>query len=163
MKEIKLDKKEREFLIELLSHDKSKKAETLLKRLKKAEKKIKPSSAKSKGRGLQYFVCEEISELLDIPYSQSDDNCLIHSREMGLNGVDVILRGEAREMFPFSIECKACETLAIPQWVEQARANTAEGTDWLLIFRKQSLGATPFITMDWKTFKNIYKNYLHKK
>ena len=160
MKELRLDKKEREFLMGLLSHNNDKKAQVLLKRLQRAEKPIKPSSAKGKGRGLQQWVCDRISRLLNIPYNQSDDDCLIHSREMSSNGVDVILRGKAKELFPYSIECKACETLSIPQWVEQAKSNQQENTDWMLIFKKQSMGSEPYVVLSWETFEKIYMNLL---
>ena len=161
MKDVKLDKKEMEFLMELLYLNNDKKAAQILyKRLQRATKPIKPSSAKGKGRGLQYWVCERISELLNLPYKQGDDECLIHSREMGQHGTDIILRGEARSKFPFSIECKSCETLSIPQWVEQARTNQQEGTDWMLIFKKQSMGTAPYIVLSWETFEKIYKKVL---
>lgn len=157
MKELKLDKKEREFLMGLLSHNNDKRAQVLMKRIQRAEKPIKPSSAKGKGRSLQYWVCEKISNLLNIPYNQKDDECLIQSRPMGLSGVDIVLRGKAKELFPFSIECKACETLSIPQWVEQARSNQQENTDWMLVFKKQSMGSEPYVVLSWETFEKMYK------
>lgn len=160
MKDIKMDNKEMEFLMELLSHNNDKRAQVLMKRIQRARKPIKTSSAKGKGRGLQYWVCERLSKLLNIPYVQSDDGCLIHSREMGQHGTDIVLRGEAKRKFPFSIECKACETLSIPQWVEQAKANGQEDTDWLLIFKKRSMGTNPYVVLSWETFEKIYKNLL---
>lgn len=160
MKEVKLDKKEIELLVGLLSDNDSKLAINLRKRLLKATKPIKVSSAKSKGRTLQYTVCEDIAELLGINFNQQDDNCLIHSREMGLNGTDVVLRGKAKELFPYSIECKACETLAIPKWIEQAKSNIQDNTDWMLIVKKQSIGK-PICIVDWENFKNIFKKLLH--
>ena len=161
MKDVKLDKKEMEYLISLLSADDGKLSVILKKRLQKALTPIRAKSAKSKGRNLQMAVCTDISDLTGIPFDQQDDNCPIHSREMGLNGTDVILRGEAGRMFPFSIECKSCETLSVPQWIEQAKSNTTDNTDWLLIVKKQSVGS-PFCVMDWKVFLKIYKKLLQK-
>ena len=164
MKDIKLDKKEMEFLMGLLYLNNDKKvAQTLYKRLQRATRPIKPSSAKGKGRNLQQWVCERISALTGIPYKQSDDDCLIHSRDMGLNGTDVILRGDAKEKFPYSIECKACETLSIPQWVEQAKANQQEGTDWMLIFKKHSMGSEPYVVLSWEAFEKLYRKALTKE
>lgn len=160
MKEVKMDRKEMEFLCGLLSHNDEKMAQALLKRLRRAERPIKPSSAKGKGRGLQQWVCDRISKLLNIPFVQSDDDCLIHSREMSSNGVDVILRGKAKELFPYSIECKACESLAVPQWVAQAKSNVQDGTDWMLIFKKQSMGNIPYVVISWETFEKIYAKTL---
>ena len=39
-------------------------------------------------------------------------------------------------MFPFSVEAKNQENFSINKWVEQARFNTVEGTDWLLVISK---------------------------
>lgn len=137
-------------------------AEKLIKKLERAEKKIKTSSAKGKGRGLQYWVCERIANLFGIEFKQGDDECLIHSREMGQHGTDVILRGEIGKKFPFDIECKACESLSIPDWVRQARTNKKEDRDWLLIFKKQTIGHEPLALMEWETFEKMIKKGLNK-
>lgn len=127
----------------------------LIKKFENAEKTIKVSSRKEKGRGLQYWVCERIAEMFGIEFIQSDDTCLIHSREMGQHGTDIILRGEIFNKFPFDIECKSCESLSIPDWIRQAKANKKENRDWLLVFKKQTLGHTPFVIMEWETFQKI--------
>lgn len=137
-----------------------KECEKLIKKFERAEKKIKVSSAKGKGRGLQYWVCEQIAKMFGVEFVQSDDDCLIHSREMGQNGVDIILRGEIRKKFPFDIECKSCESLSIPEWIRQARANKKENRDWLLVFKKQTLGHTPFVVMEWETFEKLMSKIL---
>ena len=133
-----------------------KECERLIKKFENAEKKIKVSSAKGKGRGLQYWVCDRIAEMFGIEFVQSDDNCLIHSREMGQHGTDIVLRGEVAQQFPFDIECKSCESLSIPEWVRQARANKKENRDWLLIFKKHTLGSKPLVIMEWETFEKIF-------
>ena len=129
----------------------------LIKKFENAEKKIKVSSAKGKGRGLQYWVCERIAEMFGIEFVQSNDNCLIHSREMGQHGTDIVLRGEIAESVPFDIECKSCESLSIPEWIRQARANKKENRDWLLIFKKHTLGSKPLVIMEWETFEKLFK------
>ena len=129
----------------------------ILGKLERAEKKIKTSSAKGKGRNLQYWVCERIAEMFGIKFVQSDDTCLVHSREMGLSGCDVILRGELYNKFPYDIECKAQESLSIPDWVRQARTNTKEGRKWLVVFKKQTIGGEPLVLMDWSTFEELFK------
>jgi hypothetical protein len=108
---------------------------------------IKTSSAKAKGRSLQNWACQEISNILRIPWGKDE---LIASREMGQSGVDVRLIGEAKTRFPFSIECKNCQSWAIPAWIEQAKSNQTEGTDWLLIVKKN--GVKPIVVMDGKRF-----------
>jgi hypothetical protein len=133
-------------------------AEKLLKKFERAETKIKVSSAKGKGRGLQYWVCDRIAKMFGLEFIQSDDNCLVHSREMGQHGTDIVLRGKVFDDFPFDIECKSCESLSIPEWVRQARANKKENRDWLLVFKKQTIGHEPLVLMEWETFEKIIKD-----
>lgn len=127
----------------------------LVEKIKKATKRIAVSSAKGKGRELQKWVCREISELTGIPYNQQDDDCLIHGREMGQAGVDIILRGAARELFPFSIECKSTEKLSLTTTILQARANTQDGTDWMIVHRNKAV-REPIIILTWEAFARIY-------
>ena len=134
-----------------------KECKRLIKKFENAEKKIKVSSAKGKGRGLQYWVCEQIAELFGIEFVQSDDDCPIHSREMGQHGTDIVLRGQIAKKFPFDVECKSCETLSIPEWVRQARANKKENRDWLLVFKKHTLGIKPLVIMEWEVFEKLFR------
>lgn len=132
-------------------------SEKIIGKLERAEKKIKTSSAKGKGRNLQYWVCERIAEIFGIKFVQSDDECLVQSRPMGQHSVDIILRGELKKKFPFSIECKAQETLNITEWIRQARENELPDTRWMLIFKKQTLGSKPIVCLDFETFLQCYK------
>lgn len=164
MKEILFKPAETYFLKHVLddynkSHSEkySKISKSILGKLEHAEKKIKTSSAKGKGRNLQYWVCERIAEMFGIKFVQSDDTCLVHSREMGQHGTDICLRGELYNKFPFDVECKAQESLSIPDWVRQARTNTKEGRKWLVVFKKQTIGGEPLVLMDWSTFEKILK------
>lgn len=136
---------------------KTKESKKIIGKLERAEKKIKTSSAKGKGRNLQYWVCERIAEMFGIKFVQSDDECLVQSRPMGQHSVDIILRGELKKKFPFSIECKAQETLNITEWIRQARENELPDTRWMLIFKKQTLGSKPIICLDFETFLQHYK------
>ena len=134
----------------------------LIKKFENAEKTIKVSSRKGKGRGLQYWVCDRIAKIFGIEFVQSDDSCLIQSRPMGQHGTDVILRGNIYKEFPFDIECKSCESLSIPEWVRQARTNKKENRNWLVIFKKQTIGHEPLVLMEWGTFERLFmkgRNY----
>lgn len=134
----------------------------LLAKLSKAEVRIKISSAKGKGRELQYWVCRKISELTGLPYVQQDDQCLIHSREMGQQGTDIVLRGEAQTKFPFAIECKSTEEMSMLSFVRQAAANIKPGLDWLVVYRSKSL-TRPVAVMDWDTLEKLWKQAQGRK
>lgn len=121
------------------------------KKIEALDKRIKVSSAKGKGRNLQMWVCEQISKLLNIPFVQSDDSSLIASRPMGQHGLDCILRGEALKRFPYSIECKNSEQLDLVGTINQAKANEAKGTHWLIVHKRKAL-AKPIVIMEWDTF-----------
>ena len=155
MKEILFKKEEADYLIKLLEGETSKMSKSLISKLMNCQKKIKVSSAKMKGRFLQYWVCERIATIFGVEYDQQNDDCPIHSREMGLNGVDVILRGELSKKFPYDIECKSCESLSLPQWIRQAKANKKDDHDYLLVIKKKSVGVDPFVVMDWSTFEKL--------
>jgi hypothetical protein len=117
--------------------------------------RIKTSSAKDKGRALQYFVCDHISMLLyGKPFNQKDDNCLIHSREMGQAGSDIILRGDAQERFPFTVECKSTESFSLVPTINQVRANLKKGTDWLIVHRRKAL-PDPIVILTWEAFERL--------
>lgn len=132
----------------------------LIKKFQRAEKPIKVSSRKGKGRGLQYWVCKRIAKIFGIEFVQSDDTCLVHSREMGQHGTDICLRGELYDKFPFDIECKSCESLSILEWVRQARTNKKENREWLVVFKKQTIGHEPLVLMEWETFEKLMMKIL---
>lgn len=127
----------------------------LRKKIERAGKVLKTSSRKAKGRNLQYWVCEQISRITGIPYLQSDDSCLIHSREMGLSGKDIVLRGEAYKRFPFSVECKNSEDLDLPNTIAQVKANTKEGEIWIIVHKRKTI-KEPIVIMSWDGFERIW-------
>lgn len=129
-------------------------AHKTIRKLKKSKKRIKIRSAKSKGRNLQKFVCERVSSLTGLPFIQDDDDCNIHSREMGQSGLDVILRGDAKKKFQFSIECKSAESFNMSKTIAQVKSNQAENTDWLIVYKKKML-AEPIVIMEWAAFEKL--------
>lgn len=118
----------------------------------KTKKRISVQSAKAKGRRLQQWVAKKISEITGIPLEKDGE---IESRPMGQSGTDIRLSGEALYHFPFSVECKSQETWSIPAWIRQAQENQIEGTDWLLVCKRNH--EKPVVVMDAKTFFMIYK------
>lgn len=133
--------------------------EKLIRKLERAEKKIKTSSAKAKGRNLQYWVCCKIADFFHIEFNQQEDECLIHSREMGQHNVDIILRGYVKKQFPFSIECKNQETISIKDWIKQAKTNEQENNYWMLIFKNKEI-KNPVVCLDFETFLKFYRMQL---
>jgi hypothetical protein len=129
----------------------------LRKKIERTGNRIKIQSAKAKGRSLQYWVCERISQMIDIPYKQSDDQCLIHSREMGQAGSDIILRGEAKHRFPFSVECKASEQLDLPGTIKQVKANTDDDEKWIIVHKRKSI-PDPIVIMAWDSFQELMED-----
>ena len=128
--------------------------DALLNRLRRSLTRIKTSSGKDKGKALQFWVCERISKITGIQYVQSDDSCLIHSREMGQPGADIVLRGEAIKAFPYSVECKSTESLGLLETIKQASANQKDGTDWLIVHRRKAY-KEPIVILAWSAFEKL--------
>lgn len=116
------------------------------------------ASRKAKGRRLQKLVADKIGELLNLEVGKDE---MIAPREMGQSGTDVRLIGPAKEMFPFSIECKNQETWSLPNWIKQAKGNKERETDWLLVCQKNHM--KPVVVMDMDVFFEIFENLLIKE
>ena len=90
-----------------------------------------PQSRKSKGRVFQQHLRDDLITHLNI---NPDD---ILSTAMGQGGCDLYLSPAAREWFPFGVEAKRCESLAIPAWWKQCENNASkEGLIPLLVFKR---------------------------
>lgn len=106
---------------------------------------MKAQSAKAKGRNLQKFVVEKIYELH--PFLEEGD---VRSTGMGQGGEDVQLSPAARKVFPYSIECKSRESIAVYAWFQQAKANAPAGVTPLLVIKQNR--SEPLIVLraeDW--------------
>jgi hypothetical protein len=119
---------------------------------------ISIKSRKAKARRLQNWAAKKISGLLGIPCGKDKD---IQGREMGQSGADVRLMGVARELFKYSVECKFCESWAIPAWIKQAKSNQDEETDWLLFIKKNR--HEEIVIMDAEAFFKLCKKALEKE
>ena len=90
-----------------------------------------PASRKAKGRRLQQAVRQDLVDRLGI------DPGDILSTAMGQSGCDLYLSPAARARFPFGVECKAQERIALPEWWEQCTRNAAaEGLTPLLVLKQ---------------------------
>ena len=92
---------------------------------------MKTQSAKSKGRRLQQQVAADIVKHFSA--LQEDD---ARSTSMGCGGEDVQLSPAARHCFPFSVECKNCEKLALWPALQQCAANAGASATPLLVFKR---------------------------
>ena len=102
-----------------------------------------PASRKAKGRRLQQAARQDLIDRLGI------DPGDILSTGMGQSGCDLYLSPAARERFPFGVECKAQERIALPEWWEQCTRNAAaEGLAPLLVLKQSR--REPLAVLRWE-------------
>jgi len=111
---------------------------------------MKPQSAKAKGRKLQQWVRDQLIEHRDI---HPED---IESRSMGAGGEDLIMARDARQKFPYSIECKNQEKLNV--WDAYAQAQANSGDHEPIVFIKKN-GKKPLVVLDAEHFINEDRNF----
>lgn len=105
---------------------------------------MKTQSCKSKGRRLQQKVVADV--LAAFPHLQPDD---VRSTSMGCGGEDVQLSSAARRAFPFSVECKNTEKLALWSALEQCQANCRAPDTPLVIFKRNR--SPTYAALPWET------------
>lgn len=93
---------------------------------------MKTSSAKSKARRLQQHTARRILETFQLPESDAK------SLPMGSQGEDIWLSQKARELFPFSVECKNVEKLNVWAAFDQAKDNAGGHFPLLVHSRNRS-------------------------
>lgn len=119
------------------------------------KKSISIASRKAKGRNFQNWIAQQISRVTGIPCGKDE---LIQGREMGNSGTDIRLYGEAKTLFPFSVECKKQETWSILAWIEQAKANQIKDTNWILFCTKNRFDKV--VIMDAEVFFDIWEKVI---
>ena len=115
----------------------------------KKKPRITVKSGKARGRKFQQWTANEISKVIGIPCGKDLD---IESRPGGQSGTDIILRGRAKELFPFAIENKNQEKWSVHEWIKQAKSN-AEGNNWLLFCKRNHM--KPIVVLDADKFFEI--------
>lgn len=111
----------------------------------KKKRKITYSSAKAKGRIFQQDIAKRISMLLGIPWGYNEQ---IAPREMGQSGTDIRLIADAKDRFPWSVECKRVESVNLFAAVKQAKSNQVSGTDWVLFLKRSREDAVAVLDID---------------
>ena len=110
-----------------------------------------PASRKAKGRRLQQAVRQDLVVRLGI------DPGDILSTAMGQSGCDLYLSPAARTIFPFGVECKAQERIALPAWWQQCTRNAAaEGLAPLLILKQSR--REPLAVLRWEDLLSLLQN-----
>jgi len=94
---------------------------------------MKPRSGKNKGRRLQNFVRDMLRDTF--PDLHKDD---IKSQTMGMPGEDIVLSPAARNVIPYSFECKNVERLDLWGSLAQAETNSQDRDPILVIKRNRS-------------------------
>ena len=105
----------------------------------------KTRSAKAKGRRLQNQVRDLLLETFKDELEPDD----IRSQIMGMSGEDIVLSPAARRLFPFSVECKAQESLSIWSALEQAESNAGKHIPLLVFKRNRS---KTYVTIELEEF-----------
>jgi len=102
-----------------------------------------PASRKAKGRRLQQAVRQDLVDRLGI------DPGDILSTAMGQSGCDLYLSPAARALFPYGVECKHQEAIAIPAWWKQCESNASKvGLIPLLVFKRNR--EEPLAVLRWE-------------
>ena len=101
---------------------------------------MRPASAKAKGRRLQYRVRDDLQQALRLLPGD------ILSRSMGAAGTDLVLSPAAQARFPFAVECKNQETVALWAAFRQAEANAGTQPPLLVVARNRT---PPLAVLRW--------------
>lgn len=106
-------------------------------------------SRKGKARALQNKIAEDLRAHLS-PLGSSD----ISPAVMGTSGMDILLSSRARDQFPFAIEAKNQESLAIWDALKQCESNAEkEKLTPLLVFKRAR--SETYAVLRWQDFLGL--------
>jgi len=94
-------------------------------------------SSKAKGRRLQNYVRDMLREIYCNSLQEDD----IKSQTMGMTGEDIVLSPAAREIIPYSFECKNVERLQMWQAIDQCETNKPDSSAPAIVFKKNQKDA----------------------
>lgn len=110
---------------------------------------MKPASAKAKGRLLQNVVRDKILDM----YPQLEPETDVRSALMGETGEDVKLSKKARQLFPYSVECKSLKTISVFRHYEQCTKNCPQGATPLVVIKENR--KKPLAVVDFEYFMEM--------
>jgi len=96
-------------------------------------------------------VRDQIREMFNLP---EDD---VRSTAMGQSGEDVQLSDRARQMFPYSVECKNVEKLNVWSAYEQCESNSGDYEPVLFMKKNRK---EPLVVIDAKHFFNLLRRLI---
>jgi hypothetical protein len=112
--------------------------------------KIRPQSAKAKGRRLQQAVRDAILDRF--PSLHPDD---VRSTSMGASGEDVQLSPAARQLLPITVECKSIAKIAACRFYDQAKEHSLKspGSEPVVVMRENH--GKPLVIVDLDFFLQL--------
>ena len=110
---------------------------------------IKTSYPKAKGRRLQQWVRARI--LAAFPKLHND----VRSTSMGASGEDILLSKAARDVLPYSVECKSLAKVAAYKYLDQAISNCPVGAEPLVVIKADR--HSPILIIDAEHFFSIIR------
>ena len=110
-----------------------------------------PASRKAKGRRFQQALREDL--ITELAIDPGD----ILSTAMGQSGCDLYLSPAAREQFPFGVEAKHQERIALPEWWQQCTRNAeVEELVPLLVFKRN--WEEPLAVLRWSDLLSLLRH-----
>lgn len=106
-------------------------------------------SAKAKGRRLQQLMRDLILDMF--PNLELDTD--VRSAIMGETGEDIKLSSKARQVFPYSVECKSLKKIAVYNYYDQAASNTPDGCTPLVVLKQDR--RKPLVLIDLEKFMEL--------
>jgi hypothetical protein len=106
-------------------------------------------SAKAKGRRLQQLVRDLILDT----YPQLELDTDVRSAIMGETGEDIKLSSKARQVFPYSVECKSLKKIAVYNYYDQALSNTPDNCSPLVVLKQDR--RKPLVLIDLEKFMEL--------
>ena len=124
-------------------------------------------TSRDAAQDLQKLACQLYSTITGVPWGSSrDDDIEIKPRQSGQAGVDVVLSPRIRQElirigFPDCCECKNTKSWDLQGAITQARANTPDGSAWMIILKRRAkvkvFRIEPVVVMDLGTFTKMIK------
>ena len=90
--------------------------------------------------------------LAAFPQLHSDD---VRSTSMGVSGEDILLSKAARNVFPYSVECKSLAKVAAYKHLDQSVKNCPEGSEPLVVIKADR--CSPIVIIDAEYFFSIIR------